>query len=137
MNVAPFFRRRGRPTTADAALADLIERFEEPTAICESHGVICLSNGAWRALFGEMAGPLRSGHGLFVTFLRARREGRASGALTIGVADYRSASRPWAPIAMFSASRRPPARPRRRRGPAPSPPPIWPGSSTPRPSGRR
>ena len=88
MNVASFFRRRGRPTTADAALADLIERFEEPTAICEAHGVVCLSNGAWRGLFGETVGPLRSGHGLFVTFLRARREGRASGALTIGVADY-------------------------------------------------
>jgi hypothetical protein len=78
-----FFRpfRRPDPTASDNAVAALIERFEEPTAICESHGVIVLSNGAWRAQFGETPEPLRSGHGLFVTFLRARREGRASGTL--------------------------------------------------------
>ena len=84
----PLVSRRPRPTDADYAVAELIERFEEATAICEAHGVVCLSNGAWRSLFGDAAGPLRSGHGLFVTFLRARREGRASGNLHLGGADY-------------------------------------------------
>jgi two-component system cell cycle sensor histidine kinase/response regulator CckA len=66
----------------------LIERLDEPAAICDLHGATRASNQAWRQAIGEERGPPDAGDGLFSVFLRARREGRARGTLRRGQTAY-------------------------------------------------
>ena len=81
-------RSRRVPTAGEAELAALIERLDEPAAICDLHGATRASNQAWRQAIGEECGPLSADDGLFSVFLRARREGRAQGTLRRGQTAY-------------------------------------------------
>ena len=72
----------------EADLAALLERLEEPTAICDLHGVVRLSNQAWRAILGPGAAGGFTDGGLFTTFKLARRDGRAKASLRLGGAPH-------------------------------------------------
>ena len=83
------FAARPRPDEAAAVQAEvsgLLERLEEPAALCDLHGEITSSNLAWREMAGEAPAWLRCGDGLFSAFLRARRDGRAEGHIGAGEA---------------------------------------------------
>jgi two-component system cell cycle sensor histidine kinase/response regulator CckA len=79
---------RKAPQSQEADLAALLERLEEPTAICDLHGVVRLSNQAWRAILGPGAAGGFTDGGLFTTFKLARRDGRAKASLRLGGAPH-------------------------------------------------
>ncbi len=60
-----------------------MERLEEPAAICDVYGSVRLCNQAWRQTMGDGGDAMRCADGLFSAFLRARREGRAQGELSV------------------------------------------------------
>ncbi len=92
--MAAVFAGRTRRPAVDADVAGLIERLEDGIAICDHHGRLIASNGAWRARVGAEPAALRCLDGLFGAFIQATREGRADGrlALPTGVVSVRVAT---------------------------------------------
>jgi two-component system cell cycle sensor histidine kinase/response regulator CckA len=58
----------------------VLERLEDGVALCDAHGRIVSTNRAWRDAVDASAG-LRCLDGLFAAFVKATREGRATGAI--------------------------------------------------------
>ena len=69
--------RNGAPSLA-ASVPAVLERLEDGVALCDAHGKIVSANHAWREAVGAAA-DLRCLDGLFSSFMKATREGRAVG----------------------------------------------------------
>ena len=62
----------------------LIERIDEGVAVCNLHGGVVASNAAWRKFVGTGPEALRCLDSLFGCFIKAAREGRATGTMDCG-----------------------------------------------------
>ncbi len=82
---------RAIPTSrsdSDPAVADLIDAFEGPAALCRSDGVVVRANRAWLDWPGSPARLPKADAGLFVAFRQARRAGRGEARVRLGGQDH-------------------------------------------------
>ncbi len=62
----------------------VIERLDDGVAVCNLHGGVVASNAAWRNFVGAGPDALRCLDSLFGCFIKATREGRATGEMDCG-----------------------------------------------------
>jgi two-component system cell cycle sensor histidine kinase/response regulator CckA len=73
-------RSRGPVAALAWSVPAVLERLEDGVALCDTHGRIVAANRAWRNAVGAAAG-LRCLDALFATFIKASREGLATGSM--------------------------------------------------------